>query len=123
MEQAAVLIVEEEALIRMESVDILTDAGFTALQAVNADDAVRILDVRPDIQVVFVDIKMSGSMDGLRLAHVIRDRWPPVHLILTSGQSLTNAGELPQNALFIQKPYSAEQVTNRAVRAIRISAP
>ena len=111
MEKAAVLIVEEEALIRMESIDIVKDAGFTALEAVDADEAVRILDIRHDIRVVFVDIKMSGSMDGLRLAHVIRDRWPPVHLILTSGQSITNAGELPQNALFIQKPYSAEQVT------------
>jgi DNA-binding NtrC family response regulator len=111
MKNAAVLIVEEEALIRMESVDVLKDAGFTALQAVDADEAVSILGVRRDIRVVFVDVKMSGSMDGLRLAHVIRDRWPPVHLVLTSGLSVTNAGKLPENALFLRKPYSAEQVT------------
>jgi len=95
----------------MESVDIVKDAGFTALEAVDADEAVRILDIRRDIRVVFVDVKMSGSMDGLRLAHAIRDRWPPVHLILTSGLSVTNEAELPENALFIRKPYSADQVT------------
>jgi CheY-like chemotaxis protein len=109
MTKAAVLIVEEEALIRMESVDIVKDAGFTALEAVDGDEAVEILGVRRDIRVVFVDVKISGSMDGLRLAHVIRDRWPPVHLILTSGR--TNEDELPANALYIRKPYSPEQVT------------
>jgi CheY-like chemotaxis protein len=111
MTKAAVLIVEEEALIRMESVDVVKDAGFTALEAVDGDEAVKILGIRRDIRVVFVDVKMTGSMDGLRLAHVIRDRWPPVHLILTSGRSVTNKDELPENALFIRKPYSTEQVT------------
>ena len=71
MTKAAVLIVEEEALIRMESVDVVKDAGFTALEAVDSEEAVRILGIRRDIRVVFVDVKMSGSMDGLRLAHVI----------------------------------------------------
>ena len=110
MKKTAVLIVESEALIRMESVDIVKDAGFTALGAQNADEAVRILATRSDIQVVFVEIKISGSIDGLTLAHVIRDRWPPVHLILTSGLTIANEDELPESALFIRKPYSSEQV-------------
>src|SRR6476646_12210340 len=111
MKKAAVLIVEEEALIRMESVDIVKDAGFRALEARNADEAVRILAARTDIRVVFVETKIAGSIDGLTLAHVIRDRWPPVHLILTSGLELTDLDGLPENALFIQKPYSSEQIT------------
>ena len=111
MRNAAILIVEAEALIRMESADIVTDAGFTALEAGNADDAVRILATRSDIRAVFVETKISGSIDGLTLAHVIRDRWPPVHLILTSGLSVMDENELPENAVFIPKPYSSEQVT------------
>ena len=111
MEKAAVLIVEAQALIRLESVDVIKDAGFTALEAGDADEAVKILVARRDIWVVLVDIKLSGSMDGLRLARVIRTRWPPVHLILTSGLSITDEDELPENARFIRKPYSTEQVT------------
>jgi len=111
MKKAAVLIVEAEALIRMESVDIVQDAGFTALESRNADEAVRILATRSDIRVVFVEAKISGSIDGLALAHVIRDRWPPIHLILTSGLMVTDEEELPESAIFIPKPYSSEQIT------------
>jgi len=111
MKNAAILIVEEEALIRMESADIVKDAGFTAIEARDAYEAISILNIRHDIRVVFVDIKLSGSTDGLRLAYAIRDRWPPVHLILTSGLSVTNEDKLPENALFVPKPYSTEQVT------------
>ena len=122
MKKTAVLIVESEALIRMESVDIVKDAGFAALEARNADEAVRIMATRSDIRVVFVEIRISGSIDGLTLAHVIRDRWPPVHLILTSGLSIANEDELPESALFIQKPYSYEQVA-RALAELFSSHP
>src|SRR5690242_18524463 len=76
MRNAAILVVETEALIRMESADIVRDAGFTALEARNVDEAVRMLATRSEIRAVFVETKMSGSIDGLTLAHVIRDRWP-----------------------------------------------
>ena len=105
MKKAVVLVVEEKALIRMESADIVRDAGFTALEAANADDAVSILAGRRDIRIVLVDITISGTMDGLSLAHAIRNRWPTVHLIVTAA---LNAME---NAHFIRKPYSFEQVT------------
>lgn len=111
MQKAAVLIVEDQALIRMESVEMVEEAGFAAVEANDADAAIRILEIRRDIRVVFADIKLPGSMDGLRLAHAIRGRWPPIHLILTSGLILTNEENLPETALFIAKPYSPEQVT------------
>src|SRR6476659_4063149 len=110
MKKPTVLIVEPEALIRMESVDIVKDAGFTALEARNADEAVRILAARSDIRVAFVETKKSGSSDGLTLAYIIRDRWPPVHLILTSGLSATDEDKLPEGAVLIPKPYNSEQV-------------
>jgi CheY-like chemotaxis protein len=106
------LVVEDEALIRMSAVQMVEDAGFAVVEAGNADEAIEILVSRPDIRAVFTDINMAGgSMDGWKLAHAIRGRWPPIHLIVTSGLYTPEKGQLPAKGLFIQKPYSAEQVT------------
>ena len=110
MEKAVVLVVEDEALIRISALDIVEDAGFAALGASNADEAIRILEARDDIRAVFTDIRMPGSMDGWKLAGAIRGRWPPIHLIVASACA-RNGGVLPANARFIAKPYTAEQVT------------
>ena len=111
MDKAVVLVVEDEALIRMSAVQMVEDAGFTAVEACNADEAIKLLESSPDIRAVFTDINMSGSMDGWKLAHAIRGRWPPIHLIVTSGLYVPAEGQLPAKGLFIRKPYSAEQVT------------
>jgi len=81
-----VLVVEDEMVLRMRAVDIVEDAGFTAVQAVNADEALAILESRSDISLLFSDIQMPGSMDGLKLAHAVHDRWPSIKIILVSGQ-------------------------------------
>lgn len=81
-----VLIVEDEMLLRMRAVDMVEDAGFTSIEAVDADQAVAILESRSDIALLFTDIQMPGSMDGLRLAHAVHERWPPIKIILVSGQ-------------------------------------
>ena len=81
-----VLVVEDEMVLRMRAVDIVEDAGFTAVQAVNADEALSILESRSDISLLFSDIQMPGSMDGLKLAHAVHDRWPSIKIILVSGQ-------------------------------------
>jgi CheY-like chemotaxis protein len=111
MEKAVVLIVEDEALIRMNALQMVQDAGFAVLEACNADEAILILESRSDIRAVFTDITMAGSMDGWKLAHSIRGRWPPIHLIVTSGLRVPDGSQLPANGRFIPKPYSAEQVT------------
>jgi CheY-like chemotaxis protein len=111
MDNALVLVVEDEALIRMSAVQMVEDAGFMAAEACNADEAIKILESRPDIRAVFTDINMSGSMDGWRLAHAIRGRWPPIHLIVTSGLYTPAEGQMPTKGLFLRKPYSAEEVT------------
>jgi two-component system, response regulator PdtaR len=105
---AVVLIVENEALIRMNAVQMVEDAGYSALEASSADDAIEILDRRRDVGAVFTDIIMSGSRSGLKLAHAIRLRWPPVHLIVTSG--LPAELEMPSGAHFIRKPYENARV-------------
>jgi CheY-like chemotaxis protein len=108
MEKPIVLIVESEALIRMSAVHMVEDAGFSSLNVCNADEAIDVLESRRDVRAVFTDINMSGSMDGLKLAEAIRGRWPPIHLIVTSGANM--ADKLPADGRFILKPYSAEQV-------------
>jgi CheY-like chemotaxis protein len=72
-----VLVVEDEPFVRMDAVDIVEEAGFIAAEATNADEAMRILETNPDIRIVFTDIDMPGSMDGIKLAFAVCDRWPP----------------------------------------------
>jgi CheY-like chemotaxis protein len=100
-----VLIVEDEPLLRLLAVDIVEDAGFVALEARDADEAIALLESRPDITVLFTDINMPGSMDGLKLANAVRNRWPPIKLLLVSGQVRPQESELPSDSRFVAKPY------------------
>jgi DNA-binding NtrC family response regulator len=105
---AIVLIVENEALIRWNAVQMVEDAGYIALEAENADDAILIIKRRRDIGAVFTDVHMSGSGSGLQLARAVRRRWPPIHLIVTSG--LPAKEKLPPGSYFIRKPYENASV-------------
>jgi CheY-like chemotaxis protein len=98
-----VLVVEDDTLVRLGVIEGLEDAGFGVIEAGSADEAIAVLEARQDIHLVFTDIDMPGSMDGLKLAAAVRDRWPPVHIIITTGKS--RPLEIPANALFIPKPY------------------
>src|SRR5258706_6612138 len=89
-----VLVVEDEMLLRMRAVDIVEDAGFRSVEAVNADEALSILESRSDISLLFTDIQMPGSMDGLKLAHAVHDRWPSIKIILVSGQVKPSDAEM-----------------------------
>ncbi len=108
-----VLVVEDDTLIRLEVIEELESAGFSIIEAGNADQAIAVLEARQDIHLVFTDIDMPGSMDGLKLAAAVRDRWPPIHIIITTGK--TRPKEIPANALFIPKPY----LGNAVVAAMR----
>ena len=100
-----VLVVEDEPLIRMLAVDIVQEAGFDAIEAANADEAMRLLESRSDIGVVFTDIDMPGSLNGVKLASKVRDRWPPIGIIVTSGHCLSRDVQLPERGIFMPKPY------------------
>jgi CheY-like chemotaxis protein len=110
LDKIVILVVEDEALIRMSAAQLLEDAGYTVLEAWNADVALQILKSRNDIRAVFTDIAMPGSLDGLKLAHAIRGRWPPIHLIVTSGLNAPTEAEFPSIARFIPKPYAPRHV-------------
>ncbi|HEV7409105.1 MAG TPA: HWE histidine kinase domain-containing protein [Bradyrhizobium sp.] len=105
-----VLIVEDEMLLRMRAVDIVEDAGFTAIEAVNADDALAILESRSDIELLFTDIQMPGSMDGLKLAHAVHERWPLIKIILVSGQLTLTDADKPIDSRFYGKPLDVKHM-------------
>lgn len=97
-------------LLRMRAVDMVEDAGFTSIEAVDADQAVAILESRSDIALLFTDIQMPGSMDGLRLAHAVHERWPPIKIILVSGQLKLSNIDIPANSRFFGKPLEAKNM-------------
>lgn len=103
-----ILIVEDELLIRLDAIEMIEAAD--TLEAANADDAIAILEARPDIHVLFADIHMPGSMDGVKLAHFVRNRWPPVKIIATSAHARIEGYDLPNGGCFLPKPYSAREV-------------
>ena len=105
--QPVVLIVEDDPLLRMLAVDVVEYAGFVAIEACDADEAVVLLEARTDISLLFTDINMPGSMDGLKLAHAVRDRWPPIKILIVSGQERLQPSQLPSNSCFLGKPYQA----------------
>jgi len=107
---ATVLIVENEALVRLEIAVWLEEMGMTALTADNADDAIALLDTHPEIGFLLTDIRMPGSMDGIRLAHHVRGRWPPVRIIVVSGFINTSRSDLPRDCIFIPKPFGRERL-------------
>ena len=105
---AVVLVVEDEMLLRMRAVDMVEDAGYISVEAVDADQAVAILESRSDIALLFTDIQMPGSMDGLGLAHSVHARWPPIKIILVSGQLKLASIDIPANSRFFGKPLDAK---------------
>src|ERR1700719_2199326 len=98
IKRRVVLIVEDDFLVRMNAVEMIGDAGFDVIEAGNADEAIAILEARPDIHVVFTDIQMPGSMDGLKLARFIKGRWPPVKIVATSGFVSVGEEDLPEGS-------------------------
>jgi two-component sensor histidine kinase/CheY-like chemotaxis protein len=97
-------------MLRMRAVDIVEDAGFTPIEAINADEAIRILEARDDVSLLFTDIQMPGSMDGLKLAHVAHSRWPHIKIILVSGQIAVTDADKPEDSKFFPKPLEIQQM-------------
>ena len=114
-----VLVVEDEFLVRIGTRAALEMAGFDILEAGDTDEAIAILGARNDISLIFTDVHMPGSMDGLKLAHFVRDRWPPVKIVATSGRTKISDGDLPEGGRFLPKPYSAAEITETLRELIR----
>jgi len=111
-DRKAVLVVEDEPLLRMMALEMVEDGGFDAVEARDADEAIAILEARTDITIVFTDVDMPGSMNGLKLAAAIRDRWPPIEIVITSGHFRLDDSVIPARTVFFPKPYNHEQVVS-----------
>lgn len=107
-EPLVVLLVEDELLMRMTAADELEEAGFQVLEAASADVALKVLEAGSDeVQVLFTDLNMPGSMDGLALAEQVHSCWPHVLLLISSGYARPGPDEIPDDGRFVPKPYCA----------------
>jgi two-component system, response regulator PdtaR len=105
-----VLVVEDEPVVLFSICEDLASEGYEVVPAANADKAIEILESRNDINTVFTDVEMPGSMDGLRLAAAVRDRWPPIHIVITSGRGRPLDAQMPARTQFLGKPYQTADV-------------
>jgi two-component system, response regulator PdtaR len=110
---SAVLLVEDEPLIRMVVTDYLAEQGVMVLQASGAADALDILEHRSDVGVLFTDINMPGLLDGADLAQAVAQRWPQLRLLLTTGKEMPSLARIPVGCEFVPKPFDLEKLSLR----------
>ena len=115
---AVVLVVEDNPLILMNALDVVRTAGFEGVGATDADEAIAILEARADIQLVFTDVEMPGAMDGVELAHYVRNRWPPIQLIIASSRAIQEKSQLPTGSRFFPKPYGDKIIVEEMIRML-----
>lgn len=115
-----VLLVEDEALIRIVASDVLAEAGFRTLEACSADEALTMLEAKPETVALVTDVNLPGSLDGFGLARLVEGRWPETGIVVVSAHACPGEGDLPPHALFLPKPYqpsalieAVRQVTTR----------
>lgn len=105
LQKTVILVVEDEPLLMMDAVDMIESAGMIALEAGTADEALAMLIGHPEISIVLTDIDMPGSMDGLKLAQMVRDRWPPLEIVIVSGHRTVPPEMMPERGRFFGKPF------------------
>lgn len=114
-----ILVVEDEELLRLNAADILEEQGYRVVEADNADAALKVLEARDDVRLLFTDIQMPGSLDGLDLARQVHVRWPRILLVITSGRSLPERSKIPDDSRFVAKPYQARKLLSQFKDMIR----
>jgi len=122
LRKAVILVVEDEPLLRLACVAMVERAGYEVVDASDADEALRILESRNDIRLIFTDIDMpKGSLDGLKLAAAVRKRWPPIAIIVVSGHQIPAADELPSHSVFYAKPYAEDEVVAKMHSMLQVA--
>ena len=104
-EQLLILLVEDELLIRVLTSDVLANAGYRVLGATTADEALTIMEAKPQIAALVTDVKLPGTIDGFGLAHLVANRWPHVGIVITSAHVTPGNGDMPAGSAFLAKPY------------------
>ena len=111
MTKPSMLVVEDNPLSRATAIAMFEELGFTVFETYNGHHALALIEARPEIKLMFIDVRMPG-MSGSELAEVVRRRRPDIRLILTSGYVGEEA--VPRGLAFIPKPWRIDQIT-RAV--------
>lgn len=112
----SILVVDDEPMIRINLADFFADEGFHVFEAEDAEAAIAILAAHPDVQVVLTDVQMPGSMDGLKLAHYVRERFPPTLLVVASGAVKLTSRDLPAHTMFVAKPFDPNYILGEIQR-------
>lgn len=120
-EKPVVLVVDDEPIIRMYAALLVEEAGYLAVEAATADEALAILEQRDDVRILFTDVEMPGSLNGLQLVEVVREKWPPIGLMVTSGHVRVDPQKLPERARFFRKPYTESEII-RTLKSLPASA-
>lgn len=113
-----VLVVEDDPILMLALVEFVEDAGCEAIEATSVVEAIRILETRLDIRTVFTDLDMRGSTAGMQLAMLIRERWPPLELLMVSSQPW-DAAQIPARGLVFGKPFDRRRIV-KALQAFAI---
>ncbi|MGI3902383.1 MAG: response regulator [Janthinobacterium lividum] len=113
-----VLVVDDEAILRLIASDVLEDSGFRVVEAENAKEALKVLADYPGVSVLFTDINMPGALDGLDLAQEVHARWPDIKLVVTSGRPKPTDKEIPDDGRFVAKPYSPDSLVREIRKAL-----
>jgi CheY-like chemotaxis protein len=111
--EPAVLVVEDEELVRIDNCERLEQAGLTVLEAADADEALALLEAHPEVRVLVTDVKMPGWMSGIDLARQVEKRWPEISILVTSAFYSADERELPENMTLLPKPFSPERLTDQ----------
>jgi two-component system, response regulator PdtaR len=90
--------------------DLLAENSFSVLEAKGADAALKVLESRPEVKLLFTDVQLPGSLNGMELAREVHARWPNILLVITSGRERPTRAEIPDDGHFVAKPYSAEEL-------------
>ena len=107
---SSILIVEDEVLTNEYLEFVLEEAGYEAIPAASADEAIAVLEHREDVDLVVTDINLPGGLNGLQLAALVRNRWPAINIIVVTGYNAPRKEEIPLGSLFVPKPYSAQKM-------------
>lgn len=112
-EHPTILVVEDSESLRLLASDLLEEHGYTVVEVENAEQAMKVMEKRKDVQLLFTDIQMPPGCDGLELARQVHDRWPKVRLVITSGRVQPKRSEIADDGLFIRKPYQAKDLLGK----------
>ena len=114
----AILVVDDEKSLRLNAADMLEDNGYAVLEAASAEDALKTLESRPDVRLLFTDIHMPGPLDGIQLARLVHECWPHIPTVMTSGRQRPSRAEIPDDSRFMPKPYRARDLLGHVAEMV-----